>query len=283
MKEQLEAQQALHDEAKKYQAADQIAVARYGAQFDADGTIVNYEEVMRNIVDEYNRAVDVYNNSAQEDGDKERFEAAEQRFEDAKKSIEDYEEAIAKANESMNDMLETQNKISEIETEKITYKLELQIEMNERDLERFEYYQEKYEDSLKDQGIVYKSIYNSMLEYENNLAVIGEVMAALDQKRKDGLITDADYAETLQDLYDQIFENLGDLNEIQNELVDTYTNTLELAREEVEKTTDTIESANSALQSYLDIIALSGGETDYEKMAYFYEKMNENNLIKINI
>jgi hypothetical protein len=66
-------------------------------------------------------------------------------------------------------------------------------------------------------------------------------------------------------------------------LVDTYTNTLELAREEVEKTTDTIESANSALQSYLDIIALSGGETDYEKMAYFYEKMNENNLIKINI
>lgn len=283
LKEQLEAQQALHDEAKKYQAADQIAVARYGAQFDADGTIVNYEEVMRNIVDEYNRAVDVYNNSAQEDGDKERFEAAEQRFEDAKKSIEDYEEAIAKANESMNDMLETQNKISEIETEKITYKLELQIEMNERDLERFEYYQEKYEDSLKDQGIVYKSIYDSMLEYENNLAVIGEAMAALDQKRKDGLITDADYAETLQDLYDQIFENLGDLNEIQNELVDTYTNTLELAREEVEKTTDTIESANSALQSYLDIIALSGGETDYEKMAYFYEKMNENNLIKINI
>jgi hypothetical protein len=31
----------------------------------------------------------------------------------------------------------------------------------------------------------------------------------------------------------------------------------------------------------MDIIALSGGETDYEKMGYFYDQMNQNNLTKI--
>lgn len=283
LKEQLEAQQALYDEAKKYEASDKVAVARYGAIFDAEGTIVNYEEVMRNIVDEYNRAIDEYNNSAQEDGDKERLEAAEQRFEDAKKSIEDYEEAIATANEAMNDMLETQNKISEIETEKIVYKLEFKTEMNERDLELLEYYQEKYSEELDKQDEAYNTILGSMLEYESNLAALGEAYDELNRKRRDGLITDADYAETMQNLQDQIIENLSELNEIQEQLVETYTNTLELAREEVEKTTDTIDSANSALQSYLDIIALSGGETDYKKMATFYDMMNQNNLTKIEI
>jgi hypothetical protein len=71
------------------------------------------------------------------------------------------------------------------------------------------------------------------------------------------------------------------LNELQDELVDTYANTLSLAREEVEKTTDTIDSANSALQSYIDILALMGNETDYKKMATFYEMMNKNHLTKI--
>ena len=280
---QLEAQQALYDEAKKYEASDKVAVARYGAIFDAEGTIVNYEEVMRSIIDEYNRAVDEYNNSAQEDGDKERLEAAEQRFEDAKKSIEDYEEAIATANEAMNDMLETQNKISEIETEKIVYKLEFKTEMNERDLALLDYYQEKYSEELDKQDEAYNTILGSMLEYESNLVALGEAYDELNRKRRDGLITDADYAETMQDLQDQIIENLSELNEIQEQLVETYTNTLELAREEVEKTTDTIDSANSALQSYLDIIALSGGETDYKKMATFYDMMNQNNLTKIEI
>jgi hypothetical protein len=170
---------------------------------------------MRNIIDEYNRAVDEYNNSAQEDGDKERLEAAEQRFEDAKKSIEDYEEAIAKANESMNNMLETQNKISEIETEKIVYKLEFKTEMNERDLELLEYYQEKYSEELNKQDEAYNTILGSMLEYESNLVALGDAYDELNRKRKDGLITDADYAETMQDLQDQIIENLSELHEIQ--------------------------------------------------------------------
>ena len=283
LKEQADAQQALYDEAMKYAAADQIDVAKYGAKFDADGTITNYEDVVKRIVDEYNAAVDTYNNSAQEDGDKELLEAAEKRFDDAMQAIENYEEAIATANQAMNDLLETQNQISELETEKITYLLEYKIDMNERDLERLEYFQEKYADDLEHQDEAYAATFDTMLEYENNLAAIREAMAELDRKKRDGIINDEDYAEAMQEFYDQIYDNLSNLNEIQEQLVDTYANTLSLAREEIEKTTNAIDSANSTLQSYIDIIALAGGETDYEKMGFFYDQMNENNLTKINV
>ena len=283
LNKQLIAQQDLHDEALKWMAADKIDLAKYGAEYDENGTISNYETVMEHIIDEYNSAIERYNNSNQEEGDKLALEDAEQIFKDAKKAIENYEEALSVANDSANEMLEIQNKLSEIEVAKITYELELKINLNERDLELLQYYQDKYTDTLDKQDEVYNTILGSMLEYEDNLKALGEAYEELNRKRVLGLITEADYAEAVQDLQDQIIDNLSELNDIQNQLVDTYTKTLSLAREEVERTTDTIDSANATLQSYIDILALSGNEKDYEKMATFYEMMNENNLTKIKI
>jgi hypothetical protein len=42
---------------------DRGGLENLGATFDAEGNISNYEELVENIVEEYNRAVDIYNNS----------------------------------------------------------------------------------------------------------------------------------------------------------------------------------------------------------------------------
>jgi hypothetical protein len=194
------AQQDLHDEALKWMAADKADLAKYGAEYDENGTIVNYERVMERIIDEYNSAIETYNNSGQGDGDKLALEAAEQRFEDAKKAIENYEEALSIANDSANEMLEIQNKMSELEVEKITYELELKLEMNERDLELLEYYQDKYEDKLSKQDELFNTFLGSMAEYENNLAHLGTAYEQLNAKFVAGLINEADYAEAMADL-----------------------------------------------------------------------------------
>lgn len=283
LKRQLEAQQALYDEANKYIAADKVAVARYGATFDQDGTIVNYEEVMRNIIDEYNRAIDVYNASDQEEGAKKALEAAEERYNDAVKSIENYEEAIQKANEAENNMLETRNKLSAAEVEKITYKLEFKLEMNERDLALLEYYQDKYAEQLDKQDDLFASYFDAAAEYEQNLNAIGEAYNSLVSKYAAGLITEKDYAEQLEELHDKALDNLKSLNEVEENLIDSYTQALELAQEQVEKTTSSIESANETLQSYMDILNLYEGATDYKKMANFYDMMNKNNITNIEV
>lgn len=283
LKRQLEAQQALYDEANKYIAADKVDVARYGATFDQDGTIVNYEEVMRNIIDEYNRAIDVYNNSDQEEGAKKALEAAEERYNDAVKSIENYEEAIQKANEAENNMLETRNKLSAAEVEKITYKLEFKLEMNDRDLALLEYYQDKYAEQLDKQDDLFASYFDAAAEYEQNLNAIGEAYNSLVSKYAAGLITEKDYAEQLEELHNKALDNLKSLNEVEENLIDSYTQALELAQEQVEKTTSSIESANETLQSYMDILNLYEGTTDYKKMANFYDMMNKNNITNIEV
>ena len=283
LEKQLAAQQALHDEARKWMVADKADLAKYGAEYDENGTISNYETVMEHIIDEYNSAIERYNNSGQGDGDKLALEAAEQIFEDAKKAIENYEEALTIANDSANEMLEIQNQMSELEVEKITYELELKIDMNERDLELLEYYQDKYEDQLSKQDELFNTFLGSMAEYESNLANLGTAYEQLNAKFAAGLINEADYAEAVADLQSQIVDNLSSLNEIQTELVDTYANTLSLAREEVEKTTDAIDHSNEAMQSFMDIMALSGLETDYKRIGEFYKIMNNNNLTKLEV
>lgn len=283
LNEQLIAQQDLHDEALKWMEADKADLAKYGAKYDENGTIINYEEVMQRIIDEYNAAIETYNNSSQGEGDKLALEAAEQQFEDAKEAIENYEEALSIANDSANEMLEIQNKMSELEVEKITYELELKIDMNERDLEMLEYYQEKYSEELGNQDKLFNTFIQSAAEYEDNLAQLGKAYDDLNRQYEAGLINEAHYAEAITELQGQIVDNLNSLQEIQNELAETYANTLELAREEIERTTDAIDHSNEALRSFMDITRLTGNDTEYKKLGAFYDQMYNNNLTKINV
>ena len=49
------------------------------------------------------------------------------------------------------------------------------------------------------------------------------------------------------------------------------------------KIANSIENANETLQSYMDILNLYEGTTDYKKMANFYDMMNKNNITNIEI
>ena len=58
LKENIEEQQRYQDEIAGYLAQDRQAVAALGAQFDAEGNITNYTQVMKSIIDDYNAAVE---------------------------------------------------------------------------------------------------------------------------------------------------------------------------------------------------------------------------------
>ena len=293
LKEQYEAQVDLYNEAMKYQAADRADLIglNVGVQFDENGTISNYEEVIQKLVDRYNAAVEQYNNSEQEEGDKLRLEDAEEAYNDAIDSIENYEEAVATANEAQNEMLDILNQLSEIELEKITYELELNLEVNEKDIELLEYFQSKYEDTLHAQDELFGSLMESAAQYEDNLSAIDRAYRDLLGAYTSGTINEADYAEGLKELSDQMIENLNSLQDVADEIAETYTNTLELAREEVDKTAATLEHFNSVMESYINIAGLSGktffgsdGEeviNSYKGLDAFYDAQYKNNLNRI--
>jgi hypothetical protein len=72
LKEQLAAQADLYNEANKWRASDQekLMSLGVGVQFDENGNISNYEEVMQALIDKQNANIERYNNSDQDEGDK---------------------------------------------------------------------------------------------------------------------------------------------------------------------------------------------------------------------
>ena len=295
LREQYEAQAALYNAANQYQAADRADLIGLGVgvQFDADGNISNYEDIMEALIEKYNAEVERYNNSEQGEGDKLRLDNAKEEYEDAKQAIENYEEAIQTANDALNEMEEIQNQISENALEKVTYELELNIEMNERDLELLELFKTRYEDTLHAQDELFGSLMSSATEYESNLVAVSQAYQQLLDQYAAGILNDADYAEGLTQLSEQLVDTLGSLEDIKNEIAEVYSNTLEMAREEIEHTTDALNHFNDTMQSYIDIAGLAGdmfftidGENitnSYRGLQAFYDAQYQNNIQRINI
>lgn len=295
LRRQYDAQVDLYNEAMKWKAADQAELISLGVgvQFDENGTISNYEEVIQKLLNKYNAAVDQYNNSEQGDGDKLRLEDAEEAYDDAIQAIENYEEAVETANQAQIDMEEILNNISEIELEKITYELEIDLEVNERDIELLEYFQEKYSEILDKQDDVFNSLVQTAHEYESNLGQLHQAYNDLvaQYANGNGPLQEDEYAEGLADLSDQILENLSNLKDLEEEIAETYSNTLELARDEIDQTLGSLEHFNSAMQSYITIAGLSGkaffelnGETvsnSFKGLETFYDAQFENNMNRI--
>jgi hypothetical protein len=74
-----------------YLAHDKANIAKYGAKFDEDGRIVNYNELITSQVNKYNDAVLAYNSGSMNE---ETFEQAEKEYETFKETLGQYEETL---------------------------------------------------------------------------------------------------------------------------------------------------------------------------------------------
>lgn len=273
LREQAKAQADLYNEANKWRASDQAELMSLGVgiQFDENGNIANYEEVMQALIDKQNENIERYNNSAQEEGDKLRLDADKQWYEDAVQAIEDYEEALKTGNEALIEMEEIKNRLSEIALEKITYELEIETELNENDLELFEYFVDKWEDDLSKQDESFIKVTQSIGTYQDNLTNLSDALANLNAEHAAGEINEADYVEGMQEIRDQIMENLENLEDAGDQLKEIYSNALELAREEIDKTTEAMQHSSDVMESYISIMGLMGKANDFESLQSFYD------------
>ena len=278
LKENIAEQERYRDEIEGYLAQDRAAAQALGAQFDAEGNISNYEEVMKSIIDEYNAAIEAYNNSEQGEGDKEALEDAEEKFNDAKEALEKYEETLELSAEAYEELLDLQNQLSAAELEKITYKIEVVTELNDADLEILQYYQDLYEDNLDKQGDLMRNLTSQAQEYESNILVLNEAMAELQQKFANGEINEADFAEGMQELRDQALGYAGDLEDLKDQIVEVYENALDMAAEQVENFTEKMQDSADMMDTYISLTQLMGRGTNYRDLEKFYEVQYEANL-----
>ena len=109
-------------EIEKFYAQDKKAVAKYGAEFDEAGRIINYDEFMK------------------------KHGANEAAVE----ALEQYEETYDLLKDKQQEIIDIQNQIYDAALEKTKYKVDLQINVNDDDLKYLNYLLEKLDDAAYD-------------------------------------------------------------------------------------------------------------------------------------
>lgn len=111
LKQQLKLTDEYIAEIKGYAAKDQAKLSGIGmsAQYDANGRLTNYEEVLQNIVADYNNAINTYNTavdtfnaSAQEDSDNAILDAADKTVDAAKKKYDENKKILDQYEDTYN-------------------------------------------------------------------------------------------------------------------------------------------------------------------------------------
>ena len=249
------------------EAADAAGVT---LDIDENNLITNYTEAMTQLFNELDAAHKAAGDTIEE---------AEQEIIDAiQEKIDLLKEAIAQFDETRELLEDTENEIQDAiyewqdnNYEQLTYKLELEVIVNDNEMKELDYYFGKMEGDLEKAveafGILQDKMEvtkDSLKDYENHVNDLEAAYAA-------GEISQADYIDGLQECYDSLYDNLEALNELDKQMMEYYGETYDLALEKLDKYTSQLEHLNGVLDHYKSIMSLLGKETDFETMGVILE------------
>lgn len=138
----------LFDLQTAFLASDQTAIEDVfsGATFDTEsGELTNYTDMLQQATDRLNQAKETYNSSAQEDADKEALEKAEEQYEKEIALLEQYEETLDSWREQKANLQDLADQIYDAKLEELDYKVQMEIEVADDELQYLEYLLERIE------------------------------------------------------------------------------------------------------------------------------------------
>ena len=263
-------------------------------EFDSSGNIANYEEAMSRVYAAREAMLDSFG-AEMDEAEEERLKDFDERLEKLKDAIAQYDETRELIEDLDNSIDDQFNAWQDNNYEILNHTLEVNIEINDKELEILDYYLSKMEDdfynmaeagalmlgNLSGQNIgkggqlgVYVE---GLQEYEDHLE-------RLKQSYKNGEISQAAYIEGLQEVQDGLLENLESIQELDKTMMEYYGDTIAAAGEELAKFTDQMEHQSSVLEHYKAILELTGKETDYEAIGIVLEGQAKaaENRVKVN-
>ena len=128
LKENIQLQKDYLKQIEANYKADAAAIKGYGAQFDSAGRITNYDALVTQELNRYNAGADAEDNSA-----------VTKRYEDFKEALSQYEETRQLLLDEQDNLTDLVYQLEDAELEKINYKVELQVSLNEQDMKYIEY------------------------------------------------------------------------------------------------------------------------------------------------
>lgn len=250
LQEQEAMQKRYLDEINSYYQQDRQAIAQYGAVFDANGIITNYDALMQ-------KQLDIFNASLTDE--------AEEAYNTFKETLDQYEETLALKLEEAGNLLDKQYEIVSAKLEKITYKVEYKIEIEDDKLDYLERRLTRLSNVEKASLEVFAINQEKVMSYWSQYAIyseaIREIEAQINEQRAKGLeITDEqiqklrDYKQALGEMEDNIYELYNDeIDQISDRYSDLF--------DQLEKYQDRIRDYRDSLETIKDMYSLLGVAT----------------------
>ena len=183
-----------------------------------------------------------------------------------REALEQYEETLDKLKEQEKVLIDLKNTIQELHYEKLTYEVEVKIKLDENDTKKLEYYFDKLSDNIYKAAEALGYLQGQFDPVINQLGTYENFYGQLNNAYSNGEISQENYIEGLQDVYDNTLDNLNALQDLDKEMLEYYGNTIDLANDELSKYTDHMEHLTSVLDHYRSIITLLGKDKDYDKV-----------------
>lgn len=243
LEEQIAAQKRYVDEIDSYYSQDRAAIAAYGAVFDEDGIITNYEQIMQEQLDIFNASL---------------TDEAEESYNDFKEILNQYEETLELKLSEADKLIEQEYDKISLQLEKITYSVEIKVQINddqidflERRLDRLSNSERRQYDSYLVQQKKMSELQDKRLEIQKG---INTIQADIAKQEAQGLeITDEQneqlrtYKETLADIDDQIFDIKFSIIEDIGIVFDNYFDDLDYYIDRISTLNDMMETTRDAL------------------------------------
>jgi len=136
LEKELDIQKQYLKEIEDYYKLDQENLNFFGAKYDENGVVTNYDEMIEKELKRYNDAVKKYNSGKMSEAE---FNKASQRYEDFKKKLKQYDDTNELYQKKLEEIQQLEYEIYDKALEKITTKVEMDIQVNDAELEKLEY------------------------------------------------------------------------------------------------------------------------------------------------
>lgn len=250
LQEQEAMQKRYLNEIERYYQQDRAAIAKYGAVFDANGIITNYDALMQ-------KQLDIFNASLTDE--------AEEAYNVFKEALDQYEETLALKLEESGNLLDKQYEIVSAKLEKITYKVEYKIEIEDDKLDylerRLTRLSEVEKASLQVFAINQDKIMSYWIQYATYAEAIKDIEAEINAQKAKGLEITDEQIQKLQDYKNSMGEIEDNIYDLYNDEIDSISDRYSNLFDQLEKYQGRIRDYRDSLETIKDMYSLLGVAT----------------------
>ena len=259
--ELITAQKKYLSEIQANQKKDKSALAAYGATFDAEGRITNYDEIMSQQLAKFNAA---------------RTEEAEEAYEEFKKILEQYEETQNLLEEQEASLEDLENRLYDQKLEKVDIEVQLKLSLADDSLKYIEFLMGQLEDDAYDVAEAFALLGQEAANYRDQINTanegISDILAnhgidlnetSIEDIVKNGqqLGLTAEEIDKIREYRDTAMSAAQALAELKQIAVDKVTGAFDAWNEKFTTQIEILEHYSSVMESFANIVDIVGKET----------------------